>query len=121
MIVVDIKSITIVGAGNMGSGIAQCASQSGFSVYLSDLSDELIQKGMDSIKKTLEKGVELGKVTEEQSKKTLSEQKFSNEKIGQLLIKQGYAIEEQVYAGLAGMVAAGDKKMDVFFVDREFW
>jgi enoyl-CoA hydratase/3-hydroxyacyl-CoA dehydrogenase len=60
------KKITIIGAGTMGAGIAQRASQSGFDVSLLDIKDEFIQKGFDGIKKTLQKGVKLGKVTEDQ-------------------------------------------------------
>jgi enoyl-CoA hydratase/3-hydroxyacyl-CoA dehydrogenase len=62
----DKKKITVVGAGTMGAGIAQRASQSGFEVSLMDIKDEYIQNGFVGIRKTLKKGVELGKVTEKQ-------------------------------------------------------
>ena len=42
-----------------------------------------------------------GSITEEQLKKTLNEQQYANERLGLLLIKLGYAVEEQVYAALA--------------------
>jgi enoyl-CoA hydratase/3-hydroxyacyl-CoA dehydrogenase len=58
--------ITVVGAGTMGAGIAQRAAQSGFSVAMLDMKDEFIEKGFAIIEKTLSKGIELGKVTEEQ-------------------------------------------------------
>ncbi len=61
--------ITVVGAGTMGAGIAQRASQSGFAVALMDVKDDFVKKGFAGIEKTLKKGVELGKVTEEQSKR----------------------------------------------------
>jgi enoyl-CoA hydratase/3-hydroxyacyl-CoA dehydrogenase len=63
--------ITIVGAGTMGAGIAQRASQSGFLVYLVDVEDEFIKRGFEGIEKTLKKGIELGKVTQEQSKRVI--------------------------------------------------
>ncbi len=63
--------ITVIGAGTMGAGIAQRASQSGYLVSLVDVEDEFIKKGFESIKKTLKKGIELGKVTEEQSKRII--------------------------------------------------
>jgi enoyl-CoA hydratase/3-hydroxyacyl-CoA dehydrogenase len=62
----DKKKITVIGAGTMGAGIAQRASQSGFEVSLLDTKDEFIEKGFVEIKKTLEKGVKLKKVTDEQ-------------------------------------------------------
>ncbi|UCG69511.1 MAG: enoyl-CoA hydratase/isomerase family protein [Thermoplasmata archaeon] len=63
--------ITVIGAGTMGAGIAQRASQSGFAVCVMDVEDEFLMKGFTSIKKTLKKGIELGKVTLEQSKRIL--------------------------------------------------
>jgi enoyl-CoA hydratase/3-hydroxyacyl-CoA dehydrogenase len=60
------KKITVVGAGTMGAGIAQRASQSGFEVSLMDIKDEYLKKGFDTINKTLEKGVALGKVSDDQ-------------------------------------------------------
>jgi len=62
------KKITVIGAGTMGAGIAQRASQSGFEVFLVDIKDEFLKRGFASIEKTLKKGIELGKVTEEQKK-----------------------------------------------------
>jgi enoyl-CoA hydratase/3-hydroxyacyl-CoA dehydrogenase len=55
----------------MGAGIAQRASQSGFKVSLLDVKDEFLEKGFEGIKKTLKKGIELKKVTEEQVTKIM--------------------------------------------------
>jgi enoyl-CoA hydratase/3-hydroxyacyl-CoA dehydrogenase len=63
--------ITVVGAGTMGAGIAQRASQSGLAVSLVDVKDEFLEKGFASIEKTLKKGIELGKVTEQESKRII--------------------------------------------------
>jgi enoyl-CoA hydratase/3-hydroxyacyl-CoA dehydrogenase len=63
--------LVVIGAGTMGAGIAQRASQSGFEVFIVDVKDEFIQKGFAGIEKTLKKGVVLGKVTEEQAKKIM--------------------------------------------------
>ena len=49
--------ITVIGAGTMGAGIAQRASQSGFAVCVMDVEDEFLMKGFTSIKKTLKKGM----------------------------------------------------------------
>jgi len=58
----EIKTIGVVGAGQMGSGIAQVASQSGFRVIMSDIADSFIQKGLMTISKNLDRTVEKGKI-----------------------------------------------------------
>ncbi len=68
----DIKKIGVVGAGVMGSGIAQLAAQIGCSVVMQDIADEFVKKGLDSIDKFMTKGIERGKVTEEQKSQVLS-------------------------------------------------
>jgi 3-hydroxybutyryl-CoA dehydrogenase len=67
-----IKKIGVIGAGAMGSGIAQVAAQSGCDVVIQDVTDEFVKKGVDSIDRFLTKGIERGKVTEEQKKDVLS-------------------------------------------------
>jgi 3-hydroxybutyryl-CoA dehydrogenase len=59
----DIKTIGVVGAGQMGNGIAQVASQSGFRVVMSDIADSFIQRGLATISKNLDRMVEKGKIT----------------------------------------------------------
>jgi 3-hydroxybutyryl-CoA dehydrogenase len=58
----DIKTIGIVGAGQMGNGIAQVAAYSGFRVVMSDVADSFIQKGLTTISKNLDRMVEKGKI-----------------------------------------------------------
>jgi 3-hydroxybutyryl-CoA dehydrogenase len=58
----DIKTIGIVGAGQMGNGIAQVAAYSGFRVIMSDIADPFIQKGLKTISKNLDRMVEKGKI-----------------------------------------------------------
>jgi enoyl-CoA hydratase/3-hydroxyacyl-CoA dehydrogenase len=58
--------ICVVGAGNMGAGIAQRCAQSGFAVSMVDIKEEFVKKGFDSIRKTLDEGVKRGKVKPEQ-------------------------------------------------------
>jgi len=53
-----IRSIAVIGAGNMGSGIAQKAATEGFPVVLVDLDDEKVARGLATIEKTLAEGVE---------------------------------------------------------------
>lgn len=67
----DIKNITVIGAGIMGSGIAQVAAQAGYSVSLSDIKKEFVKKALDSIDKFLEKGIEKGKIRPEDKEKVM--------------------------------------------------
>jgi len=55
--------ILVIGAGSMGSGIAQVFAVCGHDVYLSDIKQEYLDKGVSTIKKNLTKMVEKGKMT----------------------------------------------------------
>jgi len=59
----EIKTIGVVGAGQMGNGIAQVASYSGFKVVMSDIADSFIQKGLSTISKNLDRSVEKSKIS----------------------------------------------------------
>ncbi len=60
----EIKKVGVVGCGLMGAGIAQISAQAGFDVVVSEINDELLNKGLASIKKVLAKAVEKGKATQ---------------------------------------------------------
>lgn len=59
----EIKTIGVVGAGQMGNGIAQVASHSGFKVVMSDIADSFVQKGLKTISKNLDRMVEKNKIS----------------------------------------------------------
>jgi len=59
----DIKTIGVVGAGQMGNGIAQVAAHSGLRVVMSDIADTFVQKGLGTIAKNLDRMVEKAKIT----------------------------------------------------------
>jgi 3-hydroxybutyryl-CoA dehydrogenase len=61
-----IKKVFIVGAGLMGSGIAQVCAQSGINVVLNDISQEAIEKGLKNIAWSVSKFIEKGKLTEDE-------------------------------------------------------
>ena len=67
----DIKTIGIVGAGQMGNGIAQVAAHAGFQVVMSDIADAFVQKGMATISKNLGRMVEKGKLPSQQKEEIL--------------------------------------------------
>jgi len=58
----EIKKIFVVGAGLMGSGIAQVSAQAGYTVVMRDIADEALKKGMDSIRWSVKKFVEKGTI-----------------------------------------------------------
>ena len=67
-----VKKIGIIGAGQMGHGIALVAAKSGFDVILRDVKDEFVNKGLSKIERFLDKSIEKGKMTADEKKKILS-------------------------------------------------
>lgn len=61
----DIKKIGVIGAGAMGTGIAQVAATSGFEVILNDVGEDFLQRSMKIMDKSLSKLKEKGKIEEE--------------------------------------------------------
>jgi 3-hydroxybutyryl-CoA dehydrogenase len=61
----EVKTIGVVGAGQMGSGIAQVAAQAGYGVLLLDASEEALRRGLEAIRRSLAKFLEKGRITEE--------------------------------------------------------
>ena len=60
-----IETIAVLGAGQMGSGIAQIAAANGYKVIMRDIKQEFCDKGVATIKKGLDKQVAKGKTTQE--------------------------------------------------------
>ena len=67
-----IQKVGIVGAGNMGSGIAQKIAQEGIQVVMLDVENRFVQKGMENIKKTILEAVKRGILTKEQTEVILN-------------------------------------------------
>jgi len=67
----QIRKVCVVGAGVMGSGIAQVFSQAGYDVVMVDVAEEFIQKGMASIKANLERSVAKGRMSKENAEAVL--------------------------------------------------
>jgi 3-hydroxybutyryl-CoA dehydrogenase len=67
----DIKTIGVLGAGSMGSGIAQVAAQSGYNVVMRDIEDNFVDRALKGIDKFLSKSVEKGKITADDKNTTL--------------------------------------------------
>lgn len=68
----EIKTLGVVGAGQMGSGIVQVAATSGLSVVMNDIKDEFVEGGFSTIEKSLDRMIKKEKITEEDKKGILS-------------------------------------------------
>ena len=71
----EIKRICVLGAGLMGSGIAQVAAEAGYEVTMRDIEDRFVQNGLNIIRKNYERAMSKGKMTKEQADGTLSKVK----------------------------------------------
>ena len=60
-----VKKLYVVGSGAMGSGSALTAATHGIQVIMNDINEEFVAKGYNKIKKSLEKAVTKGRMTEE--------------------------------------------------------
>lgn len=67
-----VKKLYVVGSGAMGSGIAQTAATHGIQVIMNDINEEFVAKGYNKIKKSLEKAVTKGRMTEDAKEEALA-------------------------------------------------
>ena len=65
------KSIGIVGAGTMGSGIAHVASLSQYSVFLMDVNEQLVEKGINSINNNMDRQIKKTSITSDDKQNAL--------------------------------------------------
>ena len=68
----EIKKVTVVGMGTMGSQIGIVCARSGFKTWMVDVSPELVEKGLNGLKVFLNNQVKKGKMTKEEMKTTFS-------------------------------------------------
>jgi 3-hydroxybutyryl-CoA dehydrogenase len=71
----EIKKICVLGAGLMGSGIAQISAEAGYEVSMRDIEDRFVQGGLNIIKKNYERAISKGKMTKDQADTLLSKVK----------------------------------------------
>ncbi|MCP4750084.1 MAG: 3-hydroxybutyryl-CoA dehydrogenase [Proteobacteria bacterium] len=62
----EINVFGVIGAGQMGNGIAQIAAMTGLSVIMNDIKEDFVERGMSTIAKNLTRSVDKGKMTEEE-------------------------------------------------------
>lgn len=68
----EIKKICVLGAGLMGSGIAQVCAEAGFEVSMRDIEMRFVQGGLNIIRKNYERAISKGKMTKEQAEALVS-------------------------------------------------
>ncbi len=68
----QVKQIGVVGCGLMGAGIAETAGRAGFDVIAVEVTDEILEKGMDRIRRSVKTAVEKGKLPAEEAERALS-------------------------------------------------
>ena len=68
----EVKKIAVLGAGQMGNGIAHVCAQAGYEVMMRDIEQRFLDKGLATIKKNLERGLKKGRITQEEIDSALS-------------------------------------------------
>lgn len=116
----NVKKIGIIGAGQMGHGIALVSAQAGFTVVLRDIKEEYVEKGKQRIEKFLGKSVEKGKMKETDKKEILSRisttTKLTDLKDMDIIIEAIYEnvdAKKELFAELDGIC-----KKDTFFASN---
>jgi len=106
----EIKTIGVIGAGQMGAGIAQVAAVAGYNVILNDIKQEFIDKGIGGIQKSLTKFAEKGKITAEAKDAALCRIKTTLElaemRHADLVIEaviEDLELKKKIFANLDGM------------------
>ena len=72
LINMEIKKVCVIGSGTMGNGIAQVSAQSGYETTMVDVKQEFLDRAMNTVKTSLGKFVEKGKMKQEEMHETLA-------------------------------------------------
>ena len=75
----EIKTFGVIGAGQMGNGIAQVAAMSGLNVIMNDIKAEFVERGLATITKILTRSVDKAKMTADERKAVLGRIKTSTD------------------------------------------
>ncbi len=108
----EIKKVGVVGCGLMGSGIAEVCGRAGYSVIVREVNEELLQKGLARIHKSLTTAATKGKITQEEATQawarihgTMSLADFSGCDLVVEAAVENMALKKQVFAELDGILA----------------
>jgi 3-hydroxybutyryl-CoA dehydrogenase len=69
--ILAVEKVQVVGAGQMGSGIAQVAAQAGLAVHLTDVDEGALRNGLESVRKNLARSVEKDRISQDEMDETL--------------------------------------------------
>lgn len=105
-----VKKIGVIGAGQMGHGIALVSAQAGYDVILRDIKDEYVKKGIGKIEKFLDKSIAKGRITEADKKKIMGKikgtTKLADMKDADLVIEaifENVKIKKELFKELDGI------------------
>ena len=111
---VEIKTIGVVGAGQMGSGIAHVAAKSGYKVILNDISEEALQRGLDSIRnsglKSLERKLQKGRISQEEYDVAFASKQAANDAV---LAQISGATDMNALAGAELIIEAATENVEL--------
>jgi 3-hydroxybutyryl-CoA dehydrogenase len=106
----EIKNISVIGAGTMGNGIAHTFAQFGYDVNLIDVEKAYLDKAISTITKNLDRQLSKGTITEDQKKETLNKIKTATEisdaKDSDLVIEaatENAQVKEKIFEKLSGV------------------
>ncbi len=110
----DIKNISVIGAGTMGNGIAHVFAQYGFKVNLIDLKEELLEKALKTISGNLDRQVKKGTITEDAKNSTLANisktTRLDDARNSELVVEaatENPEIKKQIFKSLDGFCKEG--------------
>lgn len=110
----DVKVFGVVGAGQMGNGIAHVAAVSGLTVIMNDIKQEFVDRGLQTIEKNLSREVAKGKMTEDEKAQILGRIKGSTNladfKDADFVVEavlEDFGLKEKVFRTLDEVVPAG--------------
>jgi len=108
----DVKKVTVVGAGTMGNGIVQVFAQHGYDVVMIDVKEEFLERGMKTIGKSLDRFIKKELIAEKDKEDILSRIKTSTElrdaADSQLVVEavfEDYDVKKEVFTTLDGVCA----------------
>ena len=106
----EINKVGVVGCGMMGAGITQACAQSGYQVVVSEINDELLNKGLASIEKILARSVEKERISQQDMnailqriKGTTSIKDFSDCDLIIEAVVENLEIKKKIFASLDGV------------------
>ena len=109
----EIKNIGVIGAGTMGTGIAQVAATAGFDVLLHDVEEEFLKKALARLDKSLSKLIEKGKIEEDKDailgriRTTTDLAGFKDADFAVEAVFEDFAVKEKVLKELDEVLPAG--------------